>query len=309
MSLWQFGGARQAAFTLLLSDAVARSPFGYLNPLGVGLFDLSKENESQGWRPGEPLQYCLYLNALCVEASRLTDPTWIRFAELSLIHEQLFRDFPGDAKIFLDDGWAFVGPPPVLQAQSGHVALTNTSIGTFGAEVDWGTGYGLLTAGHVGGAVGNSVYTATSLGPAQQVGKVVFCQTAAGAGRRGAADIAVVELGGNKPGVWGGRQPYSVPPLGAIEILRNSGPIRASVKGLWSYLAYPGTNLVFADVYQTVSAVTQQGDSGAVARDPFTGQIAGHVVGATPQVGSYVQEIDYQLGVIAANGSFANIHL
>lgn len=309
MSLWQLVGARQSAFTLLLSDAVLRSPNGYLSPLGVGAFELSEEAKWRNRYPTEPYQYGLYLNAIRVDPSRMTEPAWIPLDEIGSIKEQLLTDFPNDANIFLEDGWAFVGPPPVLHAQPGDVVLTNTSIGTFGAEVIWGATYGLLTAGHVGVSVGTPVYTASPAGSAHHVGNVIFCQTAAGAGPRGGADVAVVELSGNKPSSWGGKQSGVVLPLSNIEVALNSGPALAAVKGMFRWLAYPGTNVVFADTYMTDSAITRQGDSGAVATDPQTGDIAGHVVGGTPQVASYIQEIDYQLGVIAANGQFANITL
>src|SRR5882672_676608 len=302
MSLWQVVGARQAAFTLLLSDAVLRSPNNYLNPLGVGAFALSEAGEVRG----EPYKYGLYLHAMRIDdqfgPTFMEAPDWFPLSELEPIKQQLEVDFPEEAKIFLEDGWAFIGPPPTLHAGTGDLALTTASIGTFGAQITWGSAHGLLTAGHVGGSVGNLVH-ALSPGsfsfPAQQVGKVAFCQTAAAAGANGGADIAVVELSGNQPISWGGKRSFVARPLDPIQVIRNAGPAQALVKGMYRWLAYPGTNIVFADTYMTDQPITQPGDSGAVAIDPQTGNIAGHVVGGTAQVASYIQEIDYQLRTIA----------
>jgi hypothetical protein len=189
------------------------------------------------------------------------------------------------------------------------VVIAGGSIGTLGAEVSWGSGYGILTAGHVAGSVGSIAYTASPGGQAQQIGSVVFSRTAAGAGPRGGADVGLIELAGTIPTDWAQKKATTAQPLEKITVQRNSGPVPGELKGMWAWLAYPNTNIVFANTYQTVTAITQQGDSGAVAIHATTGKIVGHVVGGTGQVASYIQEIDYQLCAIAAQSPFATISL
>jgi hypothetical protein len=303
MSLWQAVGAQAAALTLLLSDAVQRSSGAYLNPLGVGSFFLP-----QAKKKGP--QFGLYLDAARVDLRYKDEPRWIRLEELGTIKDQLFSDFPEtEAGLFLESGWAFVAPPPILHASAGDVVIAGGSIGTLGAEVSWGSGYGILTAGHVAGSVGSIAYTASPGGQAQQIGSVVFSRTAAGAGPRGGADVGLIELAGTMPTGWAQKKATTAQPLDKIKVQRNSGPVPGELKGMWAWLAYPNTNIVFANTYQTVTAITQQGDSGAVAIHATTGEIVGHVVGGTGQVASYIQEIDYQLCAIAAQSPFATISL
>jgi hypothetical protein len=182
-------------------------------------------------------------------------------------------------------------------------------VGTFGAEVTWSSSYGLLTAGHVDGAVGTVVNVLDSAGNLQQVGSVVFSQSAAGAGSQGGADVALVELNSKPGGNWGGRQKRTVKPLDDVDVLCSTGLATAKTKGMFAWLAYPGTNIVFANTYMTDKAITAQGDSGARAVEKSSGDVIGHVVGATTTVASYIQEIDYQLNVIKAQAQFSGIAL
>ncbi|MGA7794181.1 MAG: hypothetical protein WCA19_14190 [Candidatus Acidiferrales bacterium] len=303
MSLWQAVGEQAAAFTLLLSDAVQRSSGAYLNPLGVGAVVLPQAKKDSP-------QFGLYLDAARVDLRYRDEPRWIRLEEIGTIKDQLFSDFADrQAGLFLERGWAFVAPPPILHASTGDVVIAGGSFGTLGAEVRWGSGYGILTAGHVAGSIGSTAYTASPAGQARQIGSVVFSRTAAGAGPRGGADIGLIELAGTMPIGWAQKKATTAQPLDKIEVQRNSGPVPGELKGIWAWLAYPNTNIVFANTYQTVTAITQPGDSGAVAIHTITGEIVGHVVGGTGQVASYIQEIDYQLRAIAAQAPFASISL
>jgi hypothetical protein len=304
MSLWEAVGEQVAALTLLLSDAVRRSPLAYLSPLGVGAFDLSEKGMPRGIN-----QFGLYLNAASYDRRFLLQPDWLPVSEISPIREQLQADFPESAQTFLKNGWAFVAPAPALQAATGDQFLTSTSVGTFGAEVTWSSSYGLLTAGHVDGAVGTVVNVLDSAGNLQQVGSVVFSQSAAGAGSQGGADVALVELNSKPGGNWGGRQKRTVKPLDDVDVLCSTGLATAKTKGMFAWLAYPGTNIVFANTYMTDKAITAQGDSGARAVEKSSGDVIGHVVGATTTVASYIQEIDYQLNVIKAQAQFSGIAL
>jgi len=303
MSLWRAVGEENAAFVLLLSDAVQRSPQAYLNPLGVGAFHLLQASKNV-------LQFGLYLDAMCVNSKYIAEPWWVRLDEFGPFKDQLRSDFSQElAKTFLDRGWAFIAPPPILHASPGDVAIAGGSIGTFGAPVQWDSAYGIVTAGHVAGPIGSIAYTAAPGGKLQQIGSVVFSRTAAGAGPRGGADVGLIELAGTMPKGWAQSKGITAQALDKVDVQRNSGPAQAELKGMYAWLAYPNTNIVFADIYQTDTAITQQGDSGAVAHHKGTGDIVGHVVGGTGTVASYIQEIDYQLRVIAAQAPFANIHL
>ena len=299
MSLWEAVGESVAAFTLLLSEAVRRSPLAYLSPLGVGAFDLSEQGG-----PPRHNQFGLYLDAALINRDFLVQPGWLRLLEIPPIVRQLQADFPENWEgLFLKNGWAFVAPPPVLQAATGDQFLTNTSVGTFGAEVTWGSSRGMLTAGHAGGAVNTAVNVLDSAGKLQQVGSVVFSQSAAGAGSQGGADVALVELNPKPGGNWGGAK------LDDIEVLLSTGTANAKTKGMFAWLAYPGTNIVFANTYMTDQPITQQGDSGARAIEKSSGDVIGHVVGATTNVASYIQEIDYQLNAIKAQSQFSGIQI
>jgi hypothetical protein len=308
MSLWEAVGEQVAAFTLLLSEAVRRSPLAYLSPLGVGAFDLSQKGLPRGYN-----QFGLYLDAASFDRRfdrRFSlQPDWLPFSEITPIREQLQADFPQSWENFWKNGWAFVAPAPVLQAATGDQFLTNTSVGTFGAEVSWSSLYGLLTAGHVGGAVSTAVNVLDSAGNLQQVGSVVFSQSAAGAGPQGGADVALIELNSKPAGSWGGRQKRTVKALDDIDVLCSTGSATAKSKGMFAWLAYPGTNIVFANTYMTDKAITTQGDSGARAVEKSSGDVVGHVVGATIKVASYIQEIDYQLNVIKSHAQFSGIAL
>lgn len=302
MSLWEAVGVEAAAYTLLLSEAVRRSPLAYLTPLGVGAFDLSEEGAPRGRH-----QYGLYLHAAGIDRRFLLEPGWRRLIDIAPIRNQLIADFP-EGGVFLKEGWAFIAPPPILQRSTGAQFLTSSSVGTFGAEVTWSSSCGLLTAGHVG-AVGAAVNVVDAAGNLQQVGSVVFSQNAAGAGSQGGADVALIELNSKPVRTWGGRKTRAVKPLDDVEVTRSAGTATAKTKGMFAWLAYPGTTIVFANTYMTDKAITVSGDSGARATEKNSGDVVGHVVGATANVASYIQEIDYQLNAIKTQSQFSGMAL
>lgn len=300
MSLWEAVGVHVAAYTLLLSEAVRRSPVAYLSPLGVGAFDLSDQGAPRGDN-----QIGLYLEAALF--GRSSRPGWHRLSEIPAIREQLQADFSASgADYFLQNGWALIASGPILQVAAGSPFLTNASVGTFGSEVTWTSSYGLLTAGHVGG-VGAAVSVLNPAGTLQQIGTVVFSRTAAGAGPQGDADVAIIELNFKPVGNWGGLKTRTLQPLDDVDVLCSTGKATAQTKGMFAWLAYPGTNIVFANTYMTDKAITVKGDSGARATHANSGDLVGHVVGATTKVASYVQEIDYQLKAIKTQSQFSNI--
>src|SRR5437868_1313232 len=127
MSLWQAVGEANAAFALLLSEAVHRSPHSYLEPLGVGVFHVPEANT-------DTLQFALYLDAIRIDERYIREPAWRRLDSFGLFKEQLQRDFPREHwKQFVKRGWAFVAPPLSLQqgtsVSTGDVVVAGGSPG------------------------------------------------------------------------------------------------------------------------------------------------------------------------------------
>jgi hypothetical protein len=291
MSFLQVVGVEQAQRAFVLTEAIARSPARYGFPLGVGFVRYDARLS--------PLLYIHQRIARELSGFRSKEPVALlplREPEFAFIQGAIGEDFGERAHNPFDDLLVFVAAPPVAQASPGDCLVTSTTIGTLGSPVAWNGGYGFLTAGHVASA-GTAAYEIVH-GKSVPLGNVVFSQTASGPGTTGSADVAVIEVAsGPAPSNWL-RGKVRVAGAGDdVDVMLHS-PQTSTLKGMFQWLYFPASKLTFGSVYMTDNQITQQGDSGAVSVIHNTSDVIGHVVGATANVASYIQEIDYQLQAI-----------
>jgi hypothetical protein len=174
--------------------------------------------------------------------------------------------------------------------------------GTVGCGVQWSNNYGFLTAGHVA-AIGSTV-----LFGGKQIGSAVYSNDPAGHGLRIEDDAAVVEL--RSPGAFH-RQISGMGVAGVGDSVSVQSPQvigNAQIQGYATFFNSPKTNATYGELYLTYGQVTQPGDSGAAVLDR-QGDIIGHVIGGSPGVFSYIQDIHYQMRMIGSNSSFTGIRL
>lgn len=174
--------------------------------------------------------------------------------------------------------------------------------GIIGCGVQWPNGYGFLTAGHVA-SIGSRVVSGGN-----QIGSAVYSNDPAGHGLRIEEDAAVVEL--HSPGAFH-RQISGMAVAGVGDSVIVQSPQvtgNAQIQGYATFFNSPKTNATYGELYLTYGQVTQPGDSGATVLDR-QGAIIGHVIGGSPRVFSYIQDIHYQMRMIGSNNSFAGIRL
>ena len=180
-----------------------------------------------------------------------------------------------------------IRPPGLSAAPDDAIATPNP--GRVGCGVAWAAGSGFLTAGHVApsGAVA---------GPAGTLGTVLWQNDPSGGGAGGSpeADIAVVELDPGRSWTASSVVAASVSAATAVTIpcTGNSG----SVMGYVSWYYIPSANGIWGDSYFTTTAITAGGDSGGTAVDS-SGAVVGHVVATSPGCMSFLQDVNYQLGI------------
>jgi hypothetical protein len=175
--------------------------------------------------------------------------------------------------------------PPERQIAPGG-SITGPSVGTIGAQVRWNSGNGFLTAGHVAPAVHAGVFDG-----ATQIGTVVWSNDPTGHGVTVEPDVAVIEL---QPGVTiinpiPGKA--TAGPTATITVLSSSNS--GVIMGLSQFLFMPSQNATCGDTYFTTGQITTGGDSGGPVM--LGNDVIGHVVGASPGITSFVQDVDYQL--------------
>jgi hypothetical protein len=175
--------------------------------------------------------------------------------------------------------------PPERQIAPGG-QITGPSLGTIGTQVRWNSGSGFLTAGHVAPSVTASVYDGRRC-----IGTVVWSNDPAGHGTAIEPDIAVIEL---QPGVTLSNpipRKTTAGPAATISVL--SSGMAGVVMGVTPFLFMQSQNATCGDTYFTTSEITTGGDSGGPVM--LGGDVIGHVVGASPGIMSFVQDLDYQL--------------
>jgi hypothetical protein len=80
-------------------------------------------------------------------------------------------------------------------------------------------------------------------------------------------------------------------PANQITVLSTSNT--GTIMGLSQFLYMQSPNATCGDTYFTTTEITQPGDSGGPVL--LGNNLIGHVVGASPKVTSYVQDVAYQL--------------
>ena len=278
MSLWDFArlaGSRslQEADQASILGTALRAPDRFdlaLTP-GVGLIWLHEKQlkivvladaKLTGLKPGVPVP----LNESPVIANRITEalgsaPEWISGINVLPIHAPERQIAPGGQ-------------------------ITGPSIGTIGTQVTWSSGSGFLTAGHVAPVVGAAVYDGTA-----HIGDVVWSNDPAGHGVAIEPDIAVIELQSGAAFSNAITGKAIAGPGAAISIL--SSGAAGQIMGLSQFLFMPSQNATCGDTYFTTGQITVGGDSGGPVM--LGADVIGHVVGASPGIMSFVQDVDYQL--------------
>jgi hypothetical protein len=151
----------------------------------------------------------------------------------------------------------------------------------------------ILTAGHL--ALAGTVVTNTGGDPADVVFSIDPAQVPAGVL---CADVAVVVP--RSPSAWTPGVATTAPAQArAGDSLTMTGGVSgtqtATIVGAAREFLVPGSSGLWADVFMTDHGISAGGDSGAPATlDGETG-LLGHLVGASGQITSFVQEIDVQL--------------
>lgn len=186
--------------------------------------------------------------------------------------------------------------PPVQHAGAGDLLVAAMN-GTAGAPVHWtaagATAHGILTAGHVAGAVAAPVATPRRV----PVGAVADCALPAFAG----VDAAVVALTARATsaalaaGTVTGRQ--------NIELLTLPGKKCGVIIAKTGWLYWSSYGVTYIDLYVTSSVISVGGDSGSAAVVVGTNDFVGTLVGAS--IGSLIQDGSTQLGALSALAGLA----
>jgi hypothetical protein len=277
MSLWDFArlagseGLQEADFASVLASALRRfGPGAWALAPGAGLM----------WRNNK-LRIVVLVDAKRSELEPgITIPVSQSTSMLSLTTAALGRQ---PEWISLIDVFAI--HPPERQAAPGG-QITGPSVGTIGTQVGWSGGSGFLTAGHVAPAVGAAVYDGSNC-----IGSVVWSNDPAGHGGAIEPDVAVIELQPNVTISNPIRGKAIAGPAAAISVL--SSGTTGMIMGLTQFLYMQTQNATCGDTYFTTGQITTGGDSGGPVMSGT--DVIGHVVGASPGITSFVQDVDYQL--------------
>lgn len=289
MSIFDFAagfenGVEQAERAVRLSNAVLSTwaEFREESPLlGVGLM-VSPVNEM--------LQSLSVVIAIDVNREPLIGPTQFRYLyELEMSASIVRRSFLKNLS-WLKEVRAFGIFEPELHLSPADRVQASLG-GSAGASLSWLGGSGFAMAGHVAPNIGAQVSQ-----NGNTVGTVIWANNPTGHGTSVEADFSVVEL---QPGTTFS-SPYTSyhqgRPYDDIQIAKPSGqPFPSSrIMGMFVSMALPTHNSTLGDTYMTRGQISSAGDSGAPAISR-TGDLIGHVIGASPNITTFVQDLDYQL--------------
>ncbi len=181
---------------------------------------------------------------------------------------------------------------PEFQLASGNTISASTH-GSAGCALSWIGGHGFATAGHVAPTIGQTVYEAGAA-----VGTVLWANDPNNTGANPEADFAVVELDPgasfsttNAPYITGAAHD----PLSFVSGAGHPPPATpATIMGYCVSWALPSYNATLGEAYLTSQQISASGDSGAPVH-LASGELIGHVVGASPGILTIVQDLDFQL--------------
>ncbi len=278
MSLWDFAGRagsdslREADYASVLASALLAFEGGFdlaLTP-GAGLISDGKrlrifalaDAPRAGLEPGVRIP----LNQSPIIARRVTNalralPEWVSLIDVLPI------------------------TPPERQVSPGG-PITGPSLGTIGTQVTWNSGRGFVTAGHVAPAV-----YATVLEGSTQVGVVAWTNDPTGHGTAVEPDVAVIELNDGITLTNPIARAAIAGPASMITIL--SSQTSGMIMGMSQFLFMPKQNATCGDTYLTTGQITAGGDFGGPVM--LGTDVIGHVVGASPGVTTFIQDVNYQL--------------
>jgi hypothetical protein len=195
-----------------------------------------------------------------------------------------------------------MGVTPFEEQLSPGDTISVTIRGVAGCGVRWSNRYGFITAGHVASL--NSPFFWNG----KQIGSVVYSNNPAGHGLKVEEDAAIVEVSSST------NFTQNISTLGVVSAGDKVSIQSPNVSGMKQIQGYatvfnsPISNATYGELYLTYGQVTQLGDSGAPVLDS-QGALIGHVIGGSPGVFSYIQEIHYQLRNIGSQSSFSGIQL
>jgi hypothetical protein len=193
--------------------------------------------------------------------------------------------------------------PPTGQLAPGD-DITSPALGKIGCQLSWSTGQGFMTAGHVAPTKGQDVED----GSGKVIGEVVWANDPVGHGTSIEPDVSVVEYK-NRATLSSTIAKSAKAAPGSTATVTSSGNSK-TIMGFvhWVYLDLGNnTSATLGEAYFTDGVISSKGDSGGAVTQ--SGDLIGHIVGASAGVGSYVQSIDYQLKEAAARGGFTSLGL
>jgi hypothetical protein len=168
--------------------------------------------------------------------------------------------------------------------------------GSAGCSLSWSGGTGFALAGHVAPTVGAVVSQRGN-----PVGTVVWANNPTGHGASAEADFAVAELLPKAAF----HSPYSTRvkgrPYDSVQLVKANGPPFPSSRlmGMFVSMALPAHNSTLGDTYATLAQISSAGDSGAPVI-LSSGELLGHVIGASPGITTFIQDLSYQIGAASA---------
>jgi hypothetical protein len=278
VSLWDFAGLggseslREADYASVLASALLAYQGGIdlaLTP-GAGLIWDGKRLRIvtlvDGSRAGLDLGVRIPLNQSPIIAARVADALRGRPEWTSLIDVLSIK-------------------PPERQVSPGG-PITGPSVGTIGTQVTWNSGRGFVTAGHVAPSVHATVVEGHT-----HIGAVAWSNDPTGHGTAIEPDLAVIELLHGVTLTNPIARAATAGPAATINIL--SSKVSGIIMGMSQFLFMPRQNATCGDTYFTTGQITLGGDSGGPVM--LGTDVIGHVVGASPGVTTFIQDVHYQL--------------
>jgi len=305
MALWDFarGDLAVAGKALLLADALLNGPGG-VSPARPGPWAAPDGICGVGvlLSPTGLVPFILVDGGPAAPSSPPTPQPLLPFLTNMKLVPTLF---PGD---FLLDVMVLVVSTPELNAAPGEPVVVGTLLGTLGAQVQWLSGKGFVTAGHVAQQAGMGA----ALGNPPQPGTVEVSLDPQNSGGQLSADVAVLSVKTPlpTPGRFIGPSLANPADMIAIQTVTGGpGGRSAKVIAMTKWLHVGSANATCAEVYLTDQCVTVKSDSGAPAVLRGAPEIVGHVVGASPGCTTYLQDAAFQFKVLRTHPNFGLLSL
>ena len=221
-----------------------------------------------------------------------------RFTPIILVDNKVEGYLPDifkvEFEISLPDNFRIIYASPPLPQSA--ICLCQGRRSTLGADVYISEGrVGVLTAGHIASPIGEAILTESG----NLIGEVVFTESPGMPPVLVAhADVAVVEVHDLNRHQERGLKPGFQPQPGEREtvamIHADGRRIETSISTAAEWIYSPELGGRWGEVYLTDEVISDEGDSGAPVVISDT-SVIGHVVGVIPDLGTLVQDLEYQL--------------